>query len=156
MKKTLVPVGNSLGLIIERPILELLGIGRDSLLHLSTDGRRLIVEPLSQPVADVKPSAVANAPAVPELDFCDPRVSAKLVDDLASRHQMDDKLFRRLHHAQNYKNTLKRHREYGPGRFRRGGTNEQTARRMHECLRALDSGQPWDQAIELAARQYPR
>jgi hypothetical protein len=43
--KTLKPIGNSLGLIIERPILDLLGIGRDTPLRLSTDGRRLYVEP---------------------------------------------------------------------------------------------------------------
>lgn len=45
--KTLKPIGNSLGLIIERPILDLLGIGRDTPLRLTTDGRGIYVEPVA-------------------------------------------------------------------------------------------------------------
>lgn len=46
MKKSLTTVGNSLGIIIEKPILDLLGIKRDTPLEMSTDGRRLIIEPV--------------------------------------------------------------------------------------------------------------
>ena len=45
MKKTLRSIGNSLGLIIDKPILELLGIDKETPLKLSTDGTRLIIEP---------------------------------------------------------------------------------------------------------------
>ena len=45
MVKTLSPIGNSLGLIIERPILELLGITRDTPLEIKTDGVGLIIRP---------------------------------------------------------------------------------------------------------------
>ena len=41
-------MGNSLGLIIEKPILDLLGITRESILEMKTDGRRLIIEPLKE------------------------------------------------------------------------------------------------------------
>lgn len=47
MVKKLAAVGNSLGLIIERPILELLGITKDTLLELRTDGESLIVRPVN-------------------------------------------------------------------------------------------------------------
>ena len=47
MIKTLRPVGNSLGLIIDRPILELLGIDRQTQLRLTTDGRVLHIEPVA-------------------------------------------------------------------------------------------------------------
>ena len=46
MIKTLSAVGNSLGLIIERPILELLNITKDTELEVRTDGDALIIRPL--------------------------------------------------------------------------------------------------------------
>jgi antitoxin component of MazEF toxin-antitoxin module len=46
MHKRLTAVGNSLGLIIERPILDLLGINRDTDLDMQTDGNGLIIRPI--------------------------------------------------------------------------------------------------------------
>jgi antitoxin component of MazEF toxin-antitoxin module len=48
MRKNLSAVGNSLGLVIEKPILELLNITRDTELEVTTDGTRLIVEPVRE------------------------------------------------------------------------------------------------------------
>ena len=45
MIKKLSAVGNSLGLIIERPILDLLDIDKDTLLEIRTDGEALIIRP---------------------------------------------------------------------------------------------------------------
>ncbi len=46
MIKKLSAVGNSLGLIIERPILELLNITKDTSLEVKTDGESLIIRPV--------------------------------------------------------------------------------------------------------------
>ena len=46
MQKTLTAIGNSLGIVIEKPILELLGITKDTVLEMRTDGERLIIEPV--------------------------------------------------------------------------------------------------------------
>lgn len=46
MIKKLSAVGNSLGLIIERPILELLDITKDTSLEVKTDGEALIIRPV--------------------------------------------------------------------------------------------------------------
>lgn len=46
MIKKLSAVGNSLGLIIERPILELLNIDKNTLLEVRTDGEALIIRPV--------------------------------------------------------------------------------------------------------------
>lgn len=46
MTKTLTSIGNSLGLIIDRPILDLLKIDKDTPLEIRTDGKALIVEPV--------------------------------------------------------------------------------------------------------------
>lgn len=46
MKKKLSTVGNSLALIIERPILEILGIDKDTELEIKTDGEGLFIRPV--------------------------------------------------------------------------------------------------------------
>jgi antitoxin MazE len=46
MRKKLSAIGNSLGIVIEKPILELLDIDRETELDMRTDGARLIIEPL--------------------------------------------------------------------------------------------------------------
>ena len=48
MVKRLSAVGNSLGLIIERPILDLLKITKDTELEITTDGEALIIRPLKE------------------------------------------------------------------------------------------------------------
>ncbi len=45
MIKKLTAIGNSLGIIIDRPILELLRIDRETALEISTDGDALIIRP---------------------------------------------------------------------------------------------------------------
>ncbi len=57
MQKKLSVVGNSLGLIIERPVLELLRIDKDTLLEISTDGDVLII----RPIRDAKTERVREA-----------------------------------------------------------------------------------------------
>ena len=47
MIKKLVAIGNSYGLVIDKSILELLKISPDTELELSTDGQRLIIEPIA-------------------------------------------------------------------------------------------------------------
>ncbi|MBN2526828.1 MAG: AbrB/MazE/SpoVT family DNA-binding domain-containing protein [Deltaproteobacteria bacterium] len=48
MEKTLSTIGNSLGLIIERPILDLLNIDKETLLEVKTDGESLIIRPIRE------------------------------------------------------------------------------------------------------------
>jgi antitoxin MazE len=45
MVKKLTKHGNSLALVIDRPILDLLNIDPETLLDVSTDGKQLIVKP---------------------------------------------------------------------------------------------------------------
>ena len=46
MIKKLSKHGNSLALVIDRPILELLKIDEDTPLHISTDGQSLVISPV--------------------------------------------------------------------------------------------------------------
>jgi antitoxin component of MazEF toxin-antitoxin module len=49
MLKKLTKHGNSLALVIDRPILDLLKIDTETPLDISTDGTRLIVAPIAEP-----------------------------------------------------------------------------------------------------------
>ena len=46
MRKKLSAIGNSLGIVIEKPILELLGITRETELEMTTEGGKLIIAPV--------------------------------------------------------------------------------------------------------------
>jgi len=48
MKKRLSKYGNSLALIIDKPILELLNIKEDTLLKITTDGTSITIFPLDK------------------------------------------------------------------------------------------------------------
>ncbi|MEO8905400.1 MAG: AbrB/MazE/SpoVT family DNA-binding domain-containing protein [Polyangiaceae bacterium] len=54
MSKRLQAVGNSSGIIIDKPILELLRITQDTELEISTDGERLIITPVKDPARSAK------------------------------------------------------------------------------------------------------
>jgi antitoxin component of MazEF toxin-antitoxin module len=49
MIKTLTKHGNSLALVIEKPVLELLGADVDTPFDISTDGQVLILSPIKDP-----------------------------------------------------------------------------------------------------------
>lgn len=46
MTKKLTAIGNSLGIVIEKPILDLLHIDRETEIEVTTDGNRLILSPV--------------------------------------------------------------------------------------------------------------
>jgi antitoxin MazE len=46
MRKKLTAIGNSFGIVIEKPVLELLSIDRDTELEVTTDGQKLIIQPV--------------------------------------------------------------------------------------------------------------
>jgi len=60
MIKKLTPIGNSLGLIIDRPILKLLDIDRDTELEITTDGETLMIQPVRESVASRGTETVIN------------------------------------------------------------------------------------------------
>ena len=61
MRKNLSAIGNSLGIVIEKPILELLNITRDTELEVTTDGTRLIIEPVRTGEAEERRGRVGAA-----------------------------------------------------------------------------------------------
>ncbi|HEV8586641.1 MAG TPA: AbrB/MazE/SpoVT family DNA-binding domain-containing protein [Methylomirabilota bacterium] len=64
MRKKLTRTGNSLALVLDRPLLDRLGIDADTLLEVSTDGRVLVVSPVPNKRRNAKlKSIVAEAHA---------------------------------------------------------------------------------------------
>ena len=61
MTKRLQAIGNSAGIIIDKPILELLRITTETELDLETDGERLIITPLR--AAKDRPQRIASVQA---------------------------------------------------------------------------------------------
>ena len=58
-------IGNSYGLVIDRSILELLHITPETELELSTDGTRLIIEPVHARRATRRPTPPKPTPPLP-------------------------------------------------------------------------------------------
>ncbi len=52
MIKTMTAHGNSLALVVDKPILDLLGIQKDTPLEITTNGRALIITPAAPPASD--------------------------------------------------------------------------------------------------------
>jgi antitoxin component of MazEF toxin-antitoxin module len=48
MKKHLMQIGNSLALVIDKPVLELLHIDKETELELSTNGEQLLLSPVRE------------------------------------------------------------------------------------------------------------
>jgi antitoxin component of MazEF toxin-antitoxin module len=73
MQKTLTRHGNSLALVIYKPILELLGISGDTPLEISMNGDALIIQPVRGPDRQAKLDATLDllnqqvAPALEKL-----------------------------------------------------------------------------------------
>jgi antitoxin component of MazEF toxin-antitoxin module len=74
MIKKLTTIGNSYGLVIDKAILEILRITPETELELSTDGRRLIIEPIGKapkrrPSPPVSPTAPKSRGREPRFGF---------------------------------------------------------------------------------------
>ncbi len=54
MTKKLIQHGNSAALVIEKPVLQLLGIDFDTELEIVTDGKNLIISPVAAPEAEAE------------------------------------------------------------------------------------------------------
>ena len=61
MRKKLSAIGNSLGIVIEKPILELLDFTKDTELDMTTDGERLIIARVRKSKRDRVKASLARA-----------------------------------------------------------------------------------------------
>jgi len=64
MQKRLAVHGNSLALVIDKSLRRVLGIGRDTILQVSTDGRRILIEPTGDMHVPTPTAREIDAPRV--------------------------------------------------------------------------------------------
>ncbi|MBV8757705.1 MAG: hypothetical protein JO257_10530 [Deltaproteobacteria bacterium] len=61
MEKRLVEIGNSVGFIVDRALCKLLRVTKGSVVDVSTDGRRIVIEPRDAPTT-ATPKTTTKAP----------------------------------------------------------------------------------------------
>jgi antitoxin component of MazEF toxin-antitoxin module len=79
MVKKLTKHGNSLAILIDKPILELLNITEDTRVNLKTDGTNIIIEPVR---AQTTPGVISDNPKL-----------QKIYEDIVAKY---DKALRKL------------------------------------------------------------
>jgi bifunctional DNA-binding transcriptional regulator/antitoxin component of YhaV-PrlF toxin-antitoxin module len=156
MQKKLSTLGNSVALVIDKPIRRLLGIGPETLVDVSTDGRRIVIEPLRPAERDKRSPNLGMA-----LDA--PRVLRMLKRD----YSIDPDRFARLYHGPSQTTdkvplsgirAMLRYQSFLELTDRQHAQGQELAdmHRMQDCLQALQSGRSWDDAIEEALRAHPK
>jgi antitoxin MazE len=153
MVKHLSRIGNSLGLVIERPILRMVGITAKTPLRVSHDGKRILIEPVRNPLppADVKAEpTVAMPDPYEELAAIDVEQNVRELEgmwgmsDEHARELTDMGLLRCMSWASTY--------GFGPP----SEEKRQTAQRLEACLDELRADKPWPEAIAAALVSFPR
>jgi len=142
MEKTLTPNGNSLALTIERPLLKALGITKKTVLKITTDGRRLLVEPIR-----IDPAAKAHElSALGQLDAY--RMLYTLVHHLGMSQQHFAQVSPRRKHFVGLLGVLQAQLELDEADLL-------TVERLNVCRTMLAKGGTWENAIAEALRVRP-
>lgn len=154
MEKKLTACGNSLALTIDRPLLRLLGIGPNTKLRISTDGKCLIVEPL-EPVTNV--SVVRSDKTHGVLTVREKIDAESMFRALMNVFQMDTTHFERLHpdglstirDMLRFSGSLSRNLDKITER------EQAIIQRYWECFRALTQKCSWEESIQIALERVP-
>ncbi len=137
MKKRLQVVGNSLAIVIDKPLRVLLGIGRKTILQVSTDGRRILIEPTGELHAPVITASEVDA--------------LRVMDTLLQFHGLGQAEFEQL--------CPRRMRMFAyRGAVMHGIFDDDTRlvmKRLEACLRQRIAAAPWDLAIRAALDEIP-
>jgi hypothetical protein len=165
MQKRLVRVGNSVALLLDRSMRQLLALAPDRLVDIKTDGRRLIIEAVdaSEPRARARTAAPGSADGERDpsrLSLAEVLDAPEVFARLAGRYGMSDEQFKLL------EPTIWPIGKYvllvsgrdpttyeGEGR---PASLRMTVRRLQLCLQRLESGGAWPDAIAEAQRAVPR
>lgn len=140
MRKRLSRIGNSLALVLDAPIRRQLGIGANTIVKLSTDGKCLFVEPLP-PGAEPPRQTLA---LTPELAL--ERDAPRAIDGLLA-HGLSQERFAKL--APNY-GRMGSYIGWVKNWDLRKATLEQRLimARVQKCYEELQAGKSWEDAIQ--------
>lgn len=150
MKKKLVAVGNSAALIIDKAIMRLIGIGPKTVLRVTTDGYRLILEPVTETPLPAGPSRPAGRRPAAELA----QDAFGVFQELRNQWGMNDATFGVLGRLAPGKGSYR-------GWLMHGGAHIATEEelelmeRLELCLQLRKAGNTWEQTIADALRALP-
>jgi hypothetical protein len=154
MEKRLCVVGNSLAVVIDKPLRKRLGLSRNTVVRLWSDGRRIVIEPTGEtrtkgPTRDT-PLAGPGPVSAEQLD------ARRVVTTLMHRYGMWDEQLQRLYHVEPRRRLCLSLYE-NPDEVAKATPEEiQTMRRLAECLRQRQANRSWDEAIEAALAAFPK
>ncbi|MBA3465588.1 MAG: hypothetical protein H0T46_36995 [Deltaproteobacteria bacterium] len=129
---------------IDKPILRLLGIGRNSRVKLTTDGRRLVVEPI-RPLPD-DPNASVSLTQAEAVD------GVRVMLELTERYGMSAREFAAFSLRRKSPDSMSTALAYGSAGDKQ---DRLTMERARVCLRLRKQGQQWDEIIPAAIQEVP-
>jgi len=137
MNKRLSVLGNSLALVIDKPIRKILGIGRNTILRVSTDGRRIMIEPTGELHAPPLTPGETDAPRVFDTLMRQYGLGQAEFDGVSPK-KMRIMAYRGWVETDHYDDNIR-----------------MTMKRLEVCLRQLMAGASWEQAIRVALDTVP-
>jgi hypothetical protein len=150
MHKPLIRSGNSLALVIDKPLRRMMALGPSRVVDVRTDGRRLIVEAVAEEKARAGDSAEAErAPAVPPVVLMD---AANVARQLVELHGLSEEDLNRLFPGCR---RIARYLAFAAS-AEQGKPEEQRAMyRLHVCYEQLVAGRPMEDAMAIAEYVVP-
>jgi antitoxin component of MazEF toxin-antitoxin module len=161
MEKSLAVVGNSLALVIEKPIRRMLGLTKNTLLRVTTDGRRIVIEPIGR--KDDRLAQLTEATSFPTtaLTLAEELELRPILNALLNKYAMGASEMAQLHHApvmplESPRTVTKYSSWISAAGFKRNDLNElATSRRLRVCFDSLCKGKTWPEAITDALAVFP-
>lgn len=149
MEKKLLAIGNSVALIIDKPLRNILGIKPTTIVRVMTDGRRLIIEPCGEHTKEAKQNAAVSG-----------KLEARAIAQAFTHgYQISNACFERLSAGWRGR--------FGPHGMRYAAwidharweelteAEHRVIRRLAAVYRALQKGASWDSAIRVALEAEP-
>jgi hypothetical protein len=152
MRKKLTTLGNSLALVIDKPLRKMMALAPGAWVRITTNGSALVVErcepPSSEAEPEGKPAPVREPPSLLQ------RRAISTLFELVNRHHMSDVRFRRLctwdSRFIGYLGWLK-----CTNLAQATPVELATIDRFEACLRELRAERSWDEAIDAALVAVP-
>jgi len=153
MEKHLIRVGHSYALVIDKPIRRILGLADQTALRVTTDGVRIIAEPVRDPEGSdpARSPAMGPAPGPMPVPLELRRISGLKTFDALLKREMSQPLFERLNGGRMF--AFQVAVDIGSK-----SDPQLSAKidRCEACLRELEAGRTWDEAIAAALERVPR
>ena len=147
MNKKLIAMDGGKAIVIDLPLLAIIGADNETELDLTTDGERLILSKL-------RGARTPGRSPTSAFDRDDPKAALHLIEQL-QKLGFNQEHFRQLHHF-GPRASLPAHIKYckGTGRFT-AETNRIVSDRMNHCFDRVSSGASWGEAISSARDMFP-